>query len=81
MPYERNADLPASVRAHLPSRAQDIYREAFNHAWREYWVGERLAHRIARSTVKRGYLKNAAGRWIRSNIQGDWSRRRSGRAA
>jgi cation transport regulator len=68
------SELPASVRAHLSLRALDIYREAFNHAWRDYLVDERLAHRIAWSTVKRSYLKDAGGRWVRSKIQGDWSR-------
>jgi cation transport regulator len=29
MPYEKNSDLPASVRHHLPVHAQDIFREAF----------------------------------------------------
>ena len=33
MPYRFNADLPPSVRNHLPDHAQDIYREAFNHAF------------------------------------------------
>jgi hypothetical protein len=33
MPYRVNADLPASVRDHLPPHAQDIYRAAFNHAF------------------------------------------------
>jgi cation transport regulator ChaB len=33
MPYGSNSDLPASVQAHLPPHAQDIYREAFNHAF------------------------------------------------
>ena len=33
MPYRTNSDLPASVQAHLPPHAQDIYREAFNHAF------------------------------------------------
>lgn len=33
MPYPTNADLPTSVRAHLPDHAQDIYRESFNHAY------------------------------------------------
>jgi cation transport regulator ChaB len=28
MPYEVNADLPPSVRSHLPEHAQDIFREA-----------------------------------------------------
>ena len=32
MPYAVNADLPPSVRSHLPEHAQDIFREAFNHA-------------------------------------------------
>jgi cation transport regulator len=32
MPYEVNADLPPSVRSHLPDHAQGIFREAFNHA-------------------------------------------------
>ena len=36
MPYASNGELPASVRNHLPEHAQDIYREAFNHAWRTY---------------------------------------------
>jgi ChaB len=33
MPYPTNADLPPSVRSHLPEHAQEIYREAFNHAF------------------------------------------------
>jgi len=34
VPYSSNSELPAGVRAHLPSHAQDIYRTAFNHAGR-----------------------------------------------
>ena len=33
MPYRANRDLPAPVQAHLPPHAQDIYREALNHAF------------------------------------------------
>jgi cation transport regulator len=33
MPYRTNSDLSASVQAHLPPHAQDIYRKAFNHAF------------------------------------------------
>jgi cation transport regulator len=36
MPYASNHQLPPGVRDNLPSRAQDIYREAFNHALTEY---------------------------------------------
>jgi cation transport regulator len=56
MPYQTNADLPASVRHHLPEHAQDIYREAFNHAYAAH-AGEsrqeEAAHRIAWAAVKR----------------------------
>lgn len=33
MPYSQNIDLPPAIRNHLPAHAQDIYREAFNHAF------------------------------------------------
>jgi cation transport regulator ChaB len=41
MPHASNADLPPSVRDHLPPHAQDIFREAFNHAWRTYGSARR----------------------------------------
>jgi len=60
MPYATNADLPASVRGHLPAHAQDIYREAFNHAYAAHEADirqEEAAHRIAWAAVKRSYVK------------------------
>ncbi len=60
MPYRVNDDLPASVRAHLPDHAQDIYREAFNHAFAAHEGDvrqEEAAHRIAWAAVKRSYVK------------------------
>jgi cation transport regulator len=66
MPYRTNDDLPASVRGHLPDHAQDIYREAFNHAYAAHGGDvrqEEAAHRIAWAAVKRSYVK--VGRsWI-----------------
>ena len=60
MPYPTNDDLPHSVRAHLPEHAQDIYREAFNHAYAAH-AGEtrqeEAAHRIAWAAVKRSFVK------------------------
>ena len=50
MPYRANQDLPSSVREHLPNHAQDIYREAFNHAYEAHAADRRqeeAAHRIA----------------------------------
>jgi len=60
MPYATNADLPASVRTHLPEHAKDIYREAFNHAYAAHEGDirqEEAAHRIAWAAVKRSYVK------------------------
>ncbi|SDI33953.1 ChaB family protein [Paraburkholderia phenazinium] len=66
MPYSFNADLPAPVRNHLPEHAQDIYRNAFNHAYAAH-AGEsrqeEIAHRIAWAAVKRSYVKQA-GTWV-----------------
>ena len=60
MPYASNADLPSSVKSHLPEHAQDIFRAAFNHAFESHRSDprqEEIAHRIAWSAVKRQYLK------------------------
>jgi cation transport regulator len=60
MPYEVNADLPPSVRSHLPEHAQDIFREAFNHAHAAHAHDprqEEAAFRIAWAAVKREYMK------------------------
>jgi cation transport regulator len=66
MPYPSNDALPASVRHHLPSRAQDLYREAFNDAWATYSADprrEEIAHRVAWAAVKRQFHKGAGGQW------------------
>jgi len=61
MPYRNNLDLPAPVRNHLPAQAQDIYRDAFNHAYAAH-AGEidreQRAHMIAWAAVKRSYVKS-----------------------
>lgn len=65
MPYETNSDLPDSVRSHLPSHAQAIYREAYNSAWDEYGHDEARAHRVAWGAVEREYEKAPEGQWQR----------------
>jgi cation transport regulator len=55
MPYRCNSELPAPLRSHLPPHAQDIYREAFNHAFGAHTSDpeqEQRAHRIAWAAVK-----------------------------
>ncbi len=73
MPYARNVDLPSSVKNHLPSHAQDIFREAFNHAWENYAdskkrIGgssrEATARRVAWGAVKKKYEK-VGTQWVK----------------
>lgn len=66
MPYRTNEELPPPLRAHLPLHAQDIYREAFNHAFAAHANDprrEEAAHRIAWAAVKRSYVKEGE-RWV-----------------
>ena len=68
MPYATNTDLPPSVRHHLPERAQDIFREAFNHASQTYGErepdrAEEIAFRVAWAAVKKQYHK-AGDAWV-----------------
>ena len=72
MPYQHLADLPEQVRDNLPHHAQEIYREAFNHAWQEYAdpqsrrddaSREEIAHRVAWAAVKKQYVKDEHGNW------------------
>ncbi len=53
-------------RAIFARTAQDIYREAFNHAFAAHHGDprqEEAAHRIAWGAVKRSYVK-AGGSWV-----------------
>jgi cation transport regulator len=68
MPYATNDDLPSRIRQHLPQRAQDIFRAAFNNAWRTYgarepYRREEVAHRVAWAAVKKSYRK-VGDEWV-----------------
>ena len=71
MPYSERSELPDGVKDNLPAHAQDIYKEAFNSAWKQYKDPndrdsdadrEEVAHRVAWSAVKQSYEK----------IDGEW---------
>jgi len=73
MPYQRNADLPKSVRDSLPQGAETIYRKAFNSAWDQYNQAEKrrgsasqeeTAHRVAWAAVKQSYEKKG-DKWVK----------------
>jgi cation transport regulator len=73
MPFKNNSDLPDRVRDNLPEHAQDIYREAYNNAWKQYdepeeregdRSREETSHAVAWSAVKNKYEKNeSTGKW------------------
>lgn len=77
MIYKNNKDLPDAVQKHLPKHAQDIYREAFNHAHVEYSDKskrndpkeplEEICHKVAWSAVKHKYYKGEEGNWHKVN--------------
>ncbi|MGA9012256.1 MAG: ChaB family protein [Acetobacteraceae bacterium] len=66
MPYASNDELPLAVGNHLPPHAQDIFREAFNHAWDEYGGDEERAFRVAWAAVERQYRKHGKD-WVPMN--------------
>jgi cation transport regulator len=60
MPYLSTFDLPPALQRRLPPHAQEIWLEAFNHAWDGYadrLDREAVAHRVAWAAVKRLYRK------------------------
>lgn len=62
MPYQQIADLPDSVKNHLPKHAQEFFLTAFNSAPEEY-VEEETAFKVAWSAVKHQYEKGEDGNW------------------
>ncbi len=60
MPFASNEALPKSIKG-LPSRAQTIWRKAFNASYKEH--GEERAIKIAWSSVKNVY-KKVGEKWV-----------------
>lgn len=72
MPYRTIYELPKSVKDNLPRHAQEIYKEAFNSASKEYRdpkdrrgndSAEETAHKVAWAAVKKKYEKAEDGSW------------------
>lgn len=71
MPYASNDDLPESVRSALPVEAQDVFRSAFNRAWKN-GASESKAMGFAWVAVRNGWKKNGTKeKWIRKNVLQD----------
>ena len=65
-------DLPAPVQHVLPEHGLDIYRKAFNNAWKQYKdpdsrrtpeSREEVCHKVAWNAVKKKYHKAEDGSW------------------
>lgn len=74
MPYRSKRELPASVRSALKNvpHAQEIYKEAFNSAFKTYAASplrkqgrnrEETAHMVAWNAVKKKYEKGEDEKW------------------
>lgn len=72
MPYNSTDDLPENVTNVLPKHAQEIFKEAFNNAWKQYdkpeeWRGnesrENTARKVAWAAVKQKYEKGSDDKW------------------
>lgn len=72
MPYNSNKDLPDRVKNNLPEHAQEIYREAYNNATKQYESPkkrrgaesqEETAHKVAWAAVKKKYTKQG-DKWV-----------------
>ena len=75
MPYRNKAKLPDQVKDNLPAYAQDIYRAAFNSAWKQYADDkdrrgdasrEATSHKVACSAVEKSYHKDSSGKWVKT---------------
>jgi cation transport regulator ChaB len=60
--YESIHDLPFVCRLNLPETAQQVYREAFNRAWRSA-NNYPAAQQEAWGEVRRRFERDSYGRW------------------
>ena len=74
MPYNDISDLPPPIKSHLPVKAQKIYMEAFNNAYKQYKDPKKrrddssqevIAHKVAWNAVKKSYYKNEKCKWVK----------------
>ena len=74
MAYKKNTDLPAPVQRVLPSHAQEIYRNAFNNAQKQYKSPQKrrtkesadvTSRRVAWAAVEKMYEKSPGGKWVK----------------
>ena len=74
MPYKSIDELPSSIKDNLPKHAQEIYKEAYNNATKQYKDKskrntdeslEEISRKVAWNAVKQAYHKDAHGHWVK----------------
>ncbi len=65
MPYKSIDELPDSVKDNLPKSAQQIWKNAYNHADSE---GIENPSRYAWGAVKKAYKKDENGKWVKKKM-------------
>jgi len=72
MPYKKLTDLPSRIKDNLPKHAQEIFKEAYNNAEKQYDDPKKrrlgsskteTTNKVAWSAVKKEYKKGSDGHW------------------
>nr|WP_246188285.1 ChaB family protein [Metabacillus lacus] len=58
--------MPDQVKENLPQHGQEIFKEAFNSAEKEY-KDEEAHFKVAWNAVKNVYYKNQKGDWVKKD--------------
>lgn len=67
MPYDRNAELPESVKGKLPDSAQSTWRRAFNSAYEQYKEDGQAAA-VAWAALQSAGWRKEGGNWVKKEL-------------
>lgn len=70
MTYRTIKDLPTNIKNNLPTNAQELYKNTFNHAVEEFESThdyESLANKVAWAAVKQKFHREANNQWVPNN--------------
>jgi len=73
MPYPTKESLPDAVKDNLPSEAQEIWRNAFNSAAKQFPGDEEKANKIAWDAIKTAGWTKDGEKWVKNSRDQDYS--------
>ncbi len=68
MPYPARSELPDAIKDSLPSDAQEIWRNAFNSAEKQFPGDEERANKVAWAAVKNAGWAKEGDKWVKKNM-------------